>query len=97
MWVEKSLQFKTSNILAFVTSVISPSRKNRRERTLFPIFLGGRRRMYTCYKYSKYEKHLPMILEERRDIVHYSRQKTRHTLLLIASKHHVQNWGEHLG
>ena len=40
---------------------------------------------------------VPVIFEKRRDIVHNSCKKTCHSFLLIASKHHVQHWSEHLG
>ena len=40
---------------------------------------------------------VPVIFEKRSDIVHDSCKKTCHSFLLIASKHHVQHWGEHLG
>lgn len=40
---------------------------------------------------------LPVIFEKRSYVVHHSREKTRHPLLLVASKHHVQDWGKKLG
>lgn len=39
---------------------------------------------------------LPVILEKWGNIVHHRCQETRHPFLLIASKHHVQNWSENL-
>ena len=39
---------------------------------------------------------VPVIFEKRRDIIHDSCKKTCHSFLLIASKHHVQHWSEHL-
>lgn len=44
-----------------------------------------------------YSENVPMIFKKRRHIVHHSRQETCHSFLFVTAKHHVQDWGEHLG